>query len=66
MEEIKIRDCDYNWMFPSERQMYVLMSSNEHYDDVLAVFESLDKAKSEAEKLNDENHIVYIVKTNVL
>lgn len=46
--------------------MYVLMSSNEHSDDVLAVFESLDKAKSEAAKLNDDNHIIYVVKANVL
>lgn len=66
MEGVDIRDCDYNWMFKSERQMYVLMSSNEHSDDVLAVFESLDNAKSEATKLNDENQIIYIVKANLL
>lgn len=66
MEEVDIRESGFGHFFPSDSQVYVIMSGNEHSDDVLAVCKSLEKAKSEAAKLNDENHIIYIVKTNLL
>lgn len=66
MEEIEIRDSGFEHFSPSDSKVYVIMSSNEHSDDVLAVCKSLDRAKKEAVAFSNEDDCIYIVKTNLL
>lgn len=66
MEDIEIKDCDFNYMFPSSKHIYIVMESGYHDDTIISAFESLERAKKEAARLNDDEHSIYIVKTNVL